>query len=54
VRRALGATETRERGALVVPDGVLLLQGGRRVWRLVIEVELHQQVARLYDAELAW
>jgi Replication-relaxation len=44
----------RERGALMVPDGVLVLRGGERVWRLAVEVELHQKASRLYDAKLAW
>jgi hypothetical protein len=47
-------TGGRERGALMVPDGVLLLRGGAQPWRLAIEVELHQKAARLYDAKLAW
>jgi Replication-relaxation len=46
--------EERERGALMVPDGVLLLRGGEREWRLAIEVELHRKASRLYDAKLAW
>jgi hypothetical protein len=56
-RRATGYRRDgreRERGALMVPDGVLLLRGGGRVWRLAIEVELHQKASRLYDAKLAW
>jgi hypothetical protein len=44
----------RERGALMVPDGVLVLRGGERVWRLAVEVELHQKASRLYDVKLAW
>jgi hypothetical protein len=44
----------RERGALMVPDGVLVLRGGEREWRLAFEVELHQKASRLYDAKLAW
>ncbi|HEX2514518.1 MAG TPA: replication-relaxation family protein [Chloroflexota bacterium] len=47
-------TRTRRRGALMVPDGVLVLRGGERVWRLAVEVELHQKASRLYDAKLAW
>ena len=53
-RLARRETRTRRRGALLVPDGVLLLRGGERVWRLAIEVELHQKASRLYDAKLAW
>jgi len=44
----------RERGALLVPDGVLVLRGGERGWHLAIEVELHQKASRLYDAKQAW
>jgi hypothetical protein len=44
----------RRRGALLVPDGVVVLRGGQRVWRLAIEVELHQKASRLYEAKLAW
>jgi len=44
----------RERGALLVPDGVLVLRGGERGWRLAVEVELHQKASRLYDAKQAW
>jgi len=44
----------RQRGALLVPDGVLVLRGGERVWRLAVEVELHQKASRLYDAKLGW
>jgi hypothetical protein len=47
-------TRTRRRGALLVPDGVVVLRGGRRVWRLAVEVELHQKASRLYEAKLAW
>lgn len=46
--------DRRERGALMVPDGVVVLRGGARVWRLAVEVELHQKASRLYDAKLAW
>jgi hypothetical protein len=53
-RRDGRETGARERGALMVPDGVLVLRGGERVWRLAIEVELHQKASRLYDAKLAW
>jgi hypothetical protein len=38
----------------MVPDGVLVLRGGQRVWRLAVEVELHQKASRLYEAKLAW
>ena len=31
-----------------------MLRGGERVWRLAVEVELHQKASRLYDAKLAW
>jgi Replication-relaxation len=48
------ATRTRRRGALMVPDGVVVLRGGQRGWRLAVEVELHQKASRLYDAKLAW
>jgi hypothetical protein len=44
----------RRRGVLLVPDGVVVLRGGARVWRLAVEVELHQKASRLYDAKLAW
>jgi hypothetical protein len=47
-------TSGRDRGALMVPDRVLLLRGGEQRWRLAIEVELHQKASRLYDAKLAW
>jgi hypothetical protein len=53
-RRRDGHAGGRERGRLMVPDGVLLLRGGARVWRLAVEVELHQKASRLYDAKLAW
>ena len=36
----------------MVPDGVLLLRGGERGWRLAVEVELHQKASRLYEATL--
>jgi Replication-relaxation len=49
-----GPAGGRERGRLMVPDGVLVLRGGERVWRLAVEVELHQKASRLYDAKLAW
>jgi hypothetical protein len=52
-RRETGERE-RERRALMVPDGVLVLRGGEREWRLAFEVELHQKASRLYDAKLAW
>jgi hypothetical protein len=52
-RRPTGG-RARERGALMVPDGVLVLRGAERVWRLAVEVELHQKASRLYDAKLAW
>jgi hypothetical protein len=44
----------RGRGALMVPDGVLVLTGGERVWRLAVEVELHQKSSVLYDDKLTW
>jgi len=44
----------RERGRLMVPDGVLLLQGGGRVWRLAVEVELHRKASVLYADKAAW
>jgi hypothetical protein len=54
-RRPIGyRRDGRERGALLVPDGVLVLRGGARGWRLAVEVELHQKASRLYDAKLAW
>jgi Replication-relaxation len=53
-RRDGRETGTRQRGALMVPDGVLVLRGGGRAWRLAFEVELHQKASRLYEAKLAW
>jgi hypothetical protein len=53
-RRWQDGRDRRERGALMVPDGVVVLRGGERVWRLAVEVELHQKASRLYDAKLAW
>jgi hypothetical protein len=51
-------TTLRERGALMVPDGVLVLTGGDgqgdRAWRLAVEVELHQKAGALYAQKLAW
>jgi hypothetical protein len=44
----------RGRGALMVPDGVLVLTGGERIWRLAVEVELHQKSSVLYDDKLTW
>ena len=35
--------------AALVPDGVLVLQGGERVWRLAVEVERTDGVARLAE-----
>jgi Transposase IS116/IS110/IS902 family len=32
---------------MLVPDGVLVLQGGERVWRLAVEVERTNRVVRL-------
>lgn len=54
LRLARRQTGGGERGALLVPDGVLRLRGGEQLWRLAIEVELHQKASRLYDAKLAW
>jgi hypothetical protein len=44
-------TKGRERtqGPLMVPDGVLVLTGGERVWKLAVEVELHPKASKLYD-----
>jgi hypothetical protein len=44
----------RGRGRLMVPDGVLRLQGGERVWRLAVEVELHRKASVLYEDKAAW
>ena len=33
----------------MVPDGVLVLTGGERVWELAVEVELHPKASTLYD-----
>ena len=49
-----GATARGAGRAAGARTGCWCSEAGERVWRLAVEVELHQKASRLYDAKLAW